>query len=287
VQYTDDVPFSEEIFARLTDSYRRIRNTLRILLGNLHDFDPTTSEIEPTLIDRWILARLQETVNICCKAYEELAFQKVYQAVTQFCSVELSSIYVDVTKDRLYCDRPNSPRRRATQATMARVFEDLVKLLAPILVFTAEEAWGHFRPGTSVHREHFPEEKVYDQGILDRFEELFLLKSNISQMLEKAQRDGVVGNPLEATLSVSTEQSSILAAAEEGIAEIEELFILSNLTISKGAMQITIAKTEAAKCERCWRHREDVGSHVSNLTLCGRCADAEESAQRVDAPSAA
>ena len=287
VHYTDDVPFSEEIFARLTDSYRRIRNTLRILLGNLHDFDPAATTPESTLIDRWILARLQETVNTCRKAYEELAFQKVYQTVTQFCSVELSSIYVDVTKDRLYCDKPDSLRRRATQATMAKVFEDLVKLLAPILVFTSEEAWGHYRPGTSVHMELFPEVKEYDQGILDRFEELFLLKSNISQGLEKAQHDGVVGNPLEATLSVSTEHSGILAAAEQGIAEIEELFILSNLTISKGASQITIAKTEAAKCERCWRHREDVGSHAANPTLCGRCADAEEAAQRVDAPSAA
>jgi isoleucyl-tRNA synthetase len=275
VQFTDDVPFSEEIFARLTDSYRRIRNTLRILLANLADYDASASAVEPTAIDRWILARLQETVNICRKAYEELAFQKVYQAVNQFCTVELSSIYVDVTKDRLYCDPENAPRRRATQAVMAKVFEDLVRLLAPILAFTAEEAWGHFRPGTSVHLEHFPEEKAPDQGILSRFEALQNLRADVAQALEKAQRDEVIAKPLEATVSVTTEDAEILAASEgSGLSEIEEFLILSNLSIAKGAKGVTVGRTEAPKCERCWRHRSEVGTHPEHPTLCGRCVEA-------------
>jgi isoleucyl-tRNA synthetase len=275
VQFTDDVPFSEEIFARLTDSYRRIRNTLRILLANLADYDASAPAVEPTAIDRWILARLQETVNICRKAYEELAFQKVYQAVNQFCTVELSSIYVDVTKDRLYCDSGNSSRRRATQAVMAKVFEDLVRLLAPILAFTAEEAWGHFRPGTSVHLEHFPEEKAPDQGILSRFEALQNLRADVAQALEKAQRDGVIAKPLEATVSVTTEDAEILAASEgSGLSEIEEFLILSNLSIAKGAKGVTVGRTEAPKCERCWRHRSEVGTHPEHPTLCGRCVEA-------------
>ena len=275
VQFTDDVPFSEEIFARLTDSYRRIRNTLRILLANLADYDASAPAVEPTAIDRWILARLQETVNICRKAYEELAFQKVYQAVNQFCTVELSSIYVDVTKDRLYCDPENAPRRRATQAVMAKVFEDLVRLLAPILAFTAEEAWGHFRPGTSVHLEHFPEEKASDQGILSRFEALQNLRADVAQALEKAQRDGVIAKPLEATVSVTTEDAEILAASEgSGLSEIEEFLILSNLSIAKGAKGVTVGRTEAPKCERCWRHRSEVGTHPEHPTLCGRCVEA-------------
>ena len=275
VQFTDDVPFSEEIFARLTDSYRRIRNTLRILLANLADYDASAPAVEPTAIDRWILARLQETVNICRKAYEELAFQKVYQAVNQFCTVELSSIYVDVTKDRLYCDSGNSSRRRATQAVMAKVFEDLVRLLAPILAFTAEEAWGHFRPGTSVHLEHFPKEKAPDQGILSRFEALQNLRADVAQALEKAQRDGVIAKPLEATVSVTTEDAEILAASEgSGLSEIEEFLILSNLSIAKGAKGVTVGRTEAPKCERCWRHRSEVGTHPEHPTLCGRCVEA-------------
>jgi isoleucyl-tRNA synthetase len=275
VQFTDDVPFSEEIFARLTDSYRRIRNTLRILLANLADYDASAPAVEPTAIDRWILARLQETVNICRKAYEELAFQKVYQAVNQFCTVELSSIYVDVTKDRLYCDPENAPRRRASQAVMAKVFEDLVRLLAPILAFTAEEAWGHFRPGTSVHLEHFPEEKTPDQGILSRFEALQNLRADVAQALEKAQRDGVIAKPLEATVSVTTEDAEILSASEgSGLSEIEEFLILSNLSIAKGAKGVTVGRTEAPKCERCWRHRSEVGTHPEHPTLCGRCVEA-------------
>jgi isoleucyl-tRNA synthetase len=275
VQFTDDVPFSEEIFARLTDSYRRIRNTLRILLANLADHDATAPAVEPTAIDRWILARLQETVNTCRKAYEELAFQKAYQAITQFCAVELSSIYVDVTKDRLYCDSGNSSRRRATQAVMAKVFEDLVRLLAPILAFTAEEAWGHFRPGSSVHLELFPAEKSPDQEILSRFEALQSLRADVAQALEKAQRDGVIAKPLEATVAVTTDDPVILAAAEGGgLAEIEEFLILSNLSIAQGPKDVVIGRTEAAKCERCWRHREEVGSHAEHPTLCGRCVEA-------------
>ena len=277
VQFTDDVPFSEEIFARLTDSYRRIRNTLRILLANLADFDASAHASEPTAIDRWILARLQETVNECRGAYAELAFQKVYQAITQFCAVELSSIYVDVTKDRLYCDPANSSRRRATQSVMAKVFEDLVRLLAPILAFTAEEAWGHYKPGTSVHLELFPEEKNPDQEILKRFEALQTLRGDVSQALEKAQRDGLIGKPLEATVHVTTDDPLILLAAEgEGIAEIEEFLILSNLSIVKGSKSVVIGKNESAKCERCWRHRDEVGSLAEHPTLCGRCTEAVE-----------
>jgi len=276
VQFTDDVPFSEEIFARLTDSYRRIRNTLRILLANLADHDASVATAEPTSIDRWILARLQETVNTCRKAYEELAFQKAYQAITQFCAVELSSIYVDVTKDRLYCDPANAPRRRATQAVMAKVFEDLVRLLAPILAFTAEEAWGHFRPRTSVHLELFPEAAEPDQEILPRFEALQALRADVAQALEKAQRDGLIAKPLEATVAVRTEDPVILAAAVEDLGEIEEFLILSNLSITKGAKDVVIGKTEAAKCERCWRHRDEVGSHAEHPTLCGRCVEAVE-----------
>ena len=275
VQFTDDVPFSEEIFARLTDSYRRIRNTLRILLANIADAHPAVIT-HPTAIDRWILARLQETVNTCLKAYEDLAFQKVYQAITQFCAVELSSIYVDVTKDRLYCDQANSPRRRATQAVMAKVLEDLIRLLAPILAFTAEEAWGHFRQENSVHLELFPEKKAPDLEILSRFAVLLALRTEVSQSLEKAQRDGVIANPLEAIVVVTTNDSALLMIAEE-IAEIEELLILSNLTITQGTEAITITKIIAPKCERCWRHREEVGTHAEHPTLCSRCVEAVKS----------
>ena len=164
IDYTTDVPFSEEIFTRLGDTYRRIRNTLRILLGNLYDFPPPSPErsgverargqtaghardaatsLGMTLVDRWILERLDEVIGTCRSAYEKFEFHKVYHALNQFCAVDLSSLYVDITKDRMYCDAPDSPRRRATQAAMREIFDALCRLLAPVLVFTAEEAWRH------------------------------------------------------------------------------------------------------------------------------------------------
>ena len=157
---------------------------------------------------------------------------------------------------------------------MAAVFGKLVRLLAPILVFTAEEAWGHFRPGSSVHLELFPEEQSPDQEILTRFEVLLALRGDVSQALEKAQREGLIANPLEATVHVTTEDPVLLAAAAEGLAGIEELLILSNLSIAKGSKGISVSKTSDAKCERCWRHRGEVGSNAEHPTLCGRCSEA-------------
>jgi isoleucyl-tRNA synthetase len=152
VNYTDDVPFSEEMFTRLGDTYRRIRNTLRILLGNLADFESGKQESrkeEFTFVDRWILDRLQQVVEDCRAAYAACEFHKVYHTLNQFCAVDLSSLYVDITKDRMYCDAPESPRRRATQTAMSHIFDALCKLLAPILAFTTEEAWSHRHPERS------------------------------------------------------------------------------------------------------------------------------------------
>src|SRR5881392_843572 len=171
IDYTTDVPFSEEIFTRLGDTYRRIRNTLRILLGNLYDFSavaeggdlgqPASTMPATTLIDRWILERLEQVIRDCRSAYEAFEFHKVYHTLNQFCAVDLSSLYVDITKDRMYCDAADSPRRRATQRVMHEIFGALSRLLAPVLAFTAEEAWRYSVPPDrdSVHLQEFPEPK--------------------------------------------------------------------------------------------------------------------------------
>src|ERR1700716_443255 len=147
INYTDDVPFSEEIFTRLCDAYRRTRNTLRILHGNLFDWPAKGAASEPTLIACWILSKLDYVIADSRAGYEAFEFHKVYHILNQFCAVDLSSLYIDITKDRMYCDAPDSPRRRATQATMHNIFEALCKLLAPILAFTAEEAWRYLGTG--------------------------------------------------------------------------------------------------------------------------------------------
>src|SRR5207302_1324625 len=161
IDYTADVPFSEEMFTRLGDSYRRIRNTLRILLGNLYDFvegpalsGPGRDRARPSslsLIDRWILDRLSHVIADCRSAYEAFEFHKVYHMLNQFCAVDLSSLYINITKDRMYCDAPDSPHRRATQTAMHKIFDVLCLLLAPLLAFATEEAWGYSRVGASVY----------------------------------------------------------------------------------------------------------------------------------------
>src|SRR5438046_10535320 len=152
------------MFPRLVDTYRRIRNTLRILLGNLFDFSvvgvgdtgprsatAAITELDgATIIDRWILDRLDHVIAECRNAYAAFEFHKVYHSINHFCAVDLSSLYIDITKDWMYCSAPDSPRRRATQITMHKVFDALCRLLAPVLVFTAEAAWG-YRPVAALY----------------------------------------------------------------------------------------------------------------------------------------
>ena len=278
VNFTDDVPFSEEIFTRLSDAYRRIRNTLRILLANLHDYDaskPPAPE-DLTFVDRWILARLQEVAATCAEAYESLEFHRVYHTINQFCAVDLSSLYVDITKDRLYCDKGDSLRRRATQFAMHKVFDSLTRLLAPILAFTAEEAWGYFQKDSSVHLQLFPKP---DPGwtnpeAVQEMARLLEIRARISQAVEKIQKAGEIGSALEAHV-VLTAPPSEMALLDTRRAELEELFILSDLEVLAGTEAgVEVSKTPSIRCERCWRHREEVGSSTDHPALCARCEEA-------------
>ena len=274
VNFTDDVPFSEEMFSRLADTYRRIRNTLRILLGNLADYD-AQAKTSPTAIDRWILARLAEVESTCRDAYEKFEFHRVYHALNQFCAVDLSSLYVDITKDRMYCDAPSSTRRLATQAAMHEILSSLTRLLAPILAYTAEEAWSYFQPGSSVHTQLFPAERQIDASALEDGERLLQLRGVVSQALEKARADKVITNNLEAAVTLQLDDPDELSRWQPRLAELEEFFILSELKLEAGnSLAATVTKTGSAKCERCWRHRRSVGEDTAHQTLCDRCAAA-------------
>jgi isoleucyl-tRNA synthetase len=273
IDYTTDVPFSEEIFTRLGDTYRRIRNTLRILLGNLYDFESGTEEggKDLTLIDRWILERLEEVIGTCRAAYEKFEFHKVYHVLNQFCAVDLSSLYVDITKDRMYCDAPDSPRRRATQAAMREIFDALSRLLAPVLVFTAEEAWRHSMakgPG-SIHLQDFPETQARGRKAIDQAEELLRLRGIIGQAIEHARQEKLIGNTLEARVVLNSDSDVTDKIPKE---ELEEFFILSDLTIHRAdEPSASVTKTPYKKCARCWRHRSTVGTSKAHPDLCDRC----------------
>jgi len=277
VDFTDDVPFSEEIFTRLGDVYRRVRNTLRILLANLHDYDASRPVLpeDYTLIDRWTLSRLAELNHGCRDAYERLEFTRVYHALVQFCSADLSSIYIDITKDRLYCDESGSGRRRATQAVMRRCFEDLTRLLAPILAFTAEEAWGVFDPASSVHMQEFPAVCDAVPEVIGEVECLLRLRGCIAQEMDVAKKTELLGNSLEAKVKLIVSEPEDLQVLSRYAAELEEFFILSELEVVPGDhFAVEISRTTRVKCERCWRHRADVGEHAEHPTLCGRCTSA-------------
>jgi len=285
INYTDDVPFSEEMFTRLGDTYRRIRNTLRILLGNLSDFDvvaavadrgPASATPATTLVDRWILNRLENVIGECRSAYQAYEFHKVYHTLNQFCAVDLSSLYVDITKDRMYCDALNSPRRRATQMAMHAIFNALCRLLAPIAVFTAEEAWGYLCAPESVHLQLFPEQNAEwrNTQVENQVAQLLSLRGVIGQAVERARQEKLIGNALEAAVVLRCDQEVISSIPHE---QLEEFFILSELKIEPGSEPAAlISKTSHAKCARCWRHRPTVGKSVAHPELCDRCESVVE-----------
>jgi isoleucyl-tRNA synthetase len=281
IDYTSDVPFSEEMFTRLGDTYRRIRNTLRILLGNLYDFTAVAGGGDPgrpaspmpatTLIDRWILQRLDEVIRDCRSAYEAFEFHTVYHTLNQFCAVDLSSLYIDITKDRMYCDAADSPRRRATQVVMHEIFNALCRLLAPILAFTAEEAWRHSvpTPGDSIHLQEFPEPKDRSGEASAQVAELLRLRGVIGQAIERSRQEKLIGNTLEARVVLHSNSDVTQKVAQE---ELEEFFIVSDLTIHQAKeASASVTKTPYAKCARCWRHRPTVGTSKAHPDLCDRC----------------
>ncbi|MDB6173847.1 MAG: isoleucyl-tRNA synthetase [Chthoniobacteraceae bacterium] len=278
VEFTNEVPFSEDSFTQLADAYRQFRNILRILLANLHGFDATMQVAtgDLTLVDRWVMSRLQEVIGTCREAYAAYEFRKVFQTLNNFCAVDVSALYVDITKDRMYCDAPGSGRRRATQWVMHRVFDSLARLLAPVLAFTADEAWEFFGKTGSVHLETFPEvdEAWRDKTLEARVTELLELRGVIGQAVEQARKEKLIGNALEASVTLEVATPDLADALQPHAAELEEFFILSDLTIVSGSQtQARLVRNEDKKCARCWRFRPTVGLNTFHPELCERCAE--------------
>jgi isoleucyl-tRNA synthetase len=320
VDYQNDVPFSEELFQQTGESYRRIRNTFRVLLGNLHDAPkpgnsptdsgrpadfqkPAESDSKNqsaglpesagnpsesfTLIDRWILERLHVITTECLAGYAAYDFRKVVSTITQFVSGDLSALYIDITKDRLYCDAANSPRRRATQAAIREVTETLVKLLAPILAYTADETWEFLGHTDSVHLQAFPNVRCSRFSVSDSdsasssdsataaVEDLLKARAVIQQAIEAARQAKQIGSNLEATVKLTLPEVGFGHTIFADVPALQEFFILSDLHLTRGpALAATVEVCTNPKCERCWRLLPDVGTHAEHPTLCGRCVEA-------------
>ena len=279
VDYQNEVPFSEELFQQTGESYRRIRNTFRVLLGNLHDqvgssgFSPS----DYTLIDRWILERLHAITAECVTAYAAYDFRKVFTVVNSFFATELSALYIDITKDRMYCDAANSPRRRATQAAIREITETLCKLLAPILAFTADETWEHLGHTDSVHMQVFPQPNpaFAETEATAAVEDLLKARAVIQQTIEAARQAKQIGSNLEATVRLTLPETGFTHPIFEDLPTLREFFILSDLHLTRGeTLAATVEVCTHTRCDRCWRHLPDVGTHDPHPTLCTRCTEA-------------
>ncbi len=305
--YQDDVKVSDEILGHVSDAYRKMRNTIRFLLGNLYDFDPDRDRVEYDAlaeIDRWALARFAELVRRVTRAYDEYEFHAVYHGLHNFCGTVVSSLYMDVLKDRLYCSAPDDPGRRGAQTVIYRILDGLLRLMAPVLSFTAAEAWEHLHGlgadapiEESVFFASFPgvDDIAGDRDLDARWERLLTLRGEVTRVLEAARRDKVIGLSLDA---------EVLFRAEGGTAEfladnlemLRELCIVSSMKLVDGQvggegvevmdsetvdnLKIAVRPAPGGKCERCWIISESVGRDDEHPTLCSRCAGVVRSLAR-------
>jgi isoleucyl-tRNA synthetase len=290
--YQDDVRISEKILKQLTDAYRRIRNTSRFMLGNLGDFDPEADAIpheEMLEIDRFALHYLQGLVRRARTAYDAYEFHAVYHNLYNYCTVDLGAFYLDVLKDRLYTSPARSTARRSAQTALNTILDTLVRLMAPMLVFTAEELWAHMpgpdaRPASS-HLTQLPEveEDFLDDELAKRWESILLIRGEVSKALEEARTQKVIGHALDAAVTLSLREA-LRAVVEPDADELRTVFIVSQVNIlaeeefSGGyqstkvpGLAIRVDRAPAEKCERCWIHDTSVGADALHKTICARC----------------
>jgi isoleucyl-tRNA synthetase len=289
--YTEDIRLSFEILDRLSDAYRRIRNTFRFLLGNLSDFEPARdrqSYARLDEVDRWILDRLARLTTRVVRAYEEYQFHAVFHSVHNFCAVDLSALYLDIVKDRLYTSAADDPRRRAAQTTCYEVFRALARLVAPILTFTAEEAW-RYLPGArseSVHLERFPDApRDWQDDVLEReWNRLLEVRREIAKALEIARGQGLIGSGLEAAVSIVSAPEDLpdLLARKRDL--LPTVLIVSQVSLGRSGpaavvhesqeipgLVIGVQRARGLKCARCWVWSERVGESPEHAGLCERC----------------
>jgi isoleucyl-tRNA synthetase len=289
VDFTEDVRLSDTILLRLSEAYRKYRNTFRWALGNLSDFDPARDAVpaaEMAEIDRWVLLRAEDLVSKCRAWYGEFAFHKVYRAVYDFMATELSAVYIDASKDRLYTAATKSPKRRGSQTAIHRITYALVRLVAPLLAFTTEEVWGYLpKPAgapESVHLAIFPEPEeltedftVAQRARLEDWEKLMAVRDQVLKSLELARQLKFIGAPLEARLRLKAD-NDIFPLLDKYLDDLPGLFIVSQVALehSSGPLTAEVERAAGEKCERCWKYTTDVGQDSEFPTLCAACKEA-------------
>jgi isoleucyl-tRNA synthetase len=297
VEYQADVKMSERVMTQLSEAYRKIRNTFRFALSNLGDFDATRDALanaELEQIDRWMLDRTADLVKKCREWYANYEFHRVYHAIHDYCVVDLSALYFDVLKDRLYTKAPKNKSRRSAQTAIWKIADALVRLAAPVLVFTAEEIWKHL-PKTagapeSVHQAVFPEAGALACGMAageaERWERLAQVRSAVLLALEQARARKTIGGGLEAKvcLHANAKAPGLQELLSEKGSLLPALFIVSQVVVDSGesnglvpsetlpGLAVKIERADGKKCERCWNYSRHVGENSRYPTVCERCS---------------
>jgi isoleucyl-tRNA synthetase len=290
--YREDLRISQEILNHLIEAYRKIRNTCRFLLSNLYDFDPAQHRVpfeQLPELDRWALLRLGDLIPRVRKGYDEFEFHTIFHALNNFCSVDLSAVYLDILKDRLYTFRKDSPLRRGSQTVLFDILVALTKLMAPVLSFTAEEIWLMLPEAVradskadSVHLAMFPEvdPRWADGNLADRWDQLLEVRTAVQAALEVKRRDKVIGAPLEARVVIEAKPRRYEVLKGYG-QDLQAFFIVSDVVLQPAEQlpdnadfTVSVEKATGAKCERCWNYRSSVGTFADHPTLCDRCIEA-------------
>ena len=285
--YTGEVSLSDDILKQISEVYRKIRNTARYILGNTYDYDPEKPVKYEDLeeIDKWALTRLNKLVRDCIQNYDSYSFNNCYHDINQFCVIDMSNFYLDIIKDRLYTYKKDSVERRAAQTTMYMILDSLVKILAPMIPFTAEEIWKAMvhtekEKVESVMLTDFPEpnEKYDNKEITEKWNKIIKLKDIVAKELENARAEKIIGHSLNAKVTIYAEEAQyeFLKANEELL---KTVFIISALEIKENARKdevklgVKVEQAPGQKCERCWMYSETVGEDKENPTICHRCSE--------------
>ncbi len=272
--YSGDLGIDDKILARVVDSYRRIRNTLRFLMANVSDFDPSKHAVpfdELLEIDRYALSRAAQLQADILAHYEVYEFQPVVSKLQIYCSEDLGSFYLDILKDRLYTTAANSHARRSAQTALHAITHAMLRWMAPFLSFTAEEAWATFGASESIFLETYSDFKSQDDVLLAKWTRIREIRDAVNKDIETLRADGKVGSSLQAevTLEVNADDHALLASLGD---DLKFVFITSAMYLIAGNAHKTSVKASLnTKCERCWHYVEDVGSHAEHPTICGRC----------------
>jgi isoleucyl-tRNA synthetase len=305
VDYSADVPLGPGIVKQLADVYRKVRNTARYLLGNLHDFDPRPTSnggdavpyAELPLLDQWMLQRTAALIDSVSADFERFEFYRFFQALQNFCVVDLSNVYLDIAKDRLYVSGAQEFRRRSCQTVLALVVERLAGLIAPVLCHMAEDIWQNLPYAVaeaSVFERGWPTAPhEWRQPALEQpMDRILELRALVNRQLESCRSSGQLGASLEAQVQLELSEGSettaaalawLESSAQPGVDNLADWLLVSALQqggsppaevlaeASEAGLTVRIAKAHGEKCERCWHYETDIGAHASHPTLCGRC----------------